>query len=108
MDKCSLDAYTDLKDRGKLENDQLSVLNVFRKSSEPLTAREAYALAIADGISIDFNGTRSRITELAGVDGLLEKFDKKYDKVSTKKVNRWRIKQVSRKMVTDFFLCSQA
>lgn len=104
MDRCSLDAYTDLKDRGKLENDQLSVLNVFRKSSEPLTAREAHELAVADGIQIDFNGVRSRITELSGLEGLLEKFDKKYDKVSTKKVNRWRVKEISRQIVTDFFL----
>ncbi len=108
IDRCSQEAYDSRKAQNKNEHDQLSILNVFRKSSEPLTAREAFEIAVADGLSIDFNGVRSKITELCENEGLLEKYDKKHDPVSDKKVNRWRVKTESKKIITDFFLSQTA
>lgn len=96
VDRQSDQAYNDLKAKGKLEADQLSVLNVYRKALRPLTVREGHEIALKDGLSIDFNGFRSRTTELTSKEPLdlkpLEKFDKVKDVVSGKTVNRWRVK----------------
>jgi len=88
IDTCSLSAHTDLEKSGKIGHDQRLVLSVFQREDKPLMVRDVF-----NQIShlIDFNGCRSRITELTDR-GILEKADKDIDPITHKKVNKWRIK----------------
>ena len=106
-DRLSDKAYDELKAKNSVEHDQLSVLNIFRKAGQPLTARDAFNMAHADGLSINFNGVRSRITELTDKE-MLEKYDKATDSETGKTVNRWRVKVLSVQIMTDFFLPNNA
>ena len=100
IDRTSLKSYSELEAKGSIGHDQLSVLNIFRKMRTPLTTRECHEIAVHDGLSIDHNGVRSRITELTD-QGLLEKCEEKTKcRVTNKTVNRWQLKQ---EFKTDLF-----
>lgn len=96
IDECSRLAYEALGLR-KLKGDQELVLYIFKRMNTPLCAREVHREAYQHGSDIDFNGVRSRITELTEA-GYLEKLDKENrvkDSQTGQTVNRWKIKTVN-------------
>lgn len=104
IDSASYKSFRELRDSGKHHGDLMSVLNIFRKAGKPLYAREAHQYCLADGLDIDLNGVRSRMTELAAENmRLLEKVDKVTDPESHKTVNRWQPSKPVREIPEDLF-----
>lgn len=93
VDQCSIWAYQEILDSGRLGKIQAIFLSIFSSSGQPLTAAEAVEKFK------EFNGSIQRKTSVYGIGprlseleamGFLEKFDIVKCHSTNKRVNRWR------------------